>query len=442
MPTLEVNPQKKYKMPNYVSIVPVDHQYLAIARETGNWVLLANSRQLEIFKFLSANHCISELLDEFPSDAANDIIRVLTELEAKRYESSEIKRPQKQGMYIYLTNRCNQRCRHCYMYAGEQLEEELSTSEIQGLLQKFAQQDGEVVTFTGGEATVRPDFVDIVCFSKKVGLKVCVLSNGLLWTDALIDAVKTSIDEVQISIDGFDRDSYQLVRSMDSFDLVLSAVDRLVGAGIRTIVAVSPLLDTLLEHETQYIAFVKSLISKYKEKPFYVKFNTELMDGRTIAPTEEENRQYRIAAKRIKNNCVPFSEEEGFAIDHVGNTVFDNCGYGGLTIASNGDVFFCNIMAKCAKQANIRIDSFESIMERSRKAMALSDINNLVPCNKCPLKYLCGGGCRIKYFQELVKTFVDDETGCGPFERDVPCTQEQKDKFYQLMVRANPLFYR
>ena len=282
MPTLELNPNKKYMMPRPVITVAIDNKFLAIARETGNWVLLENSHQREIFDALSDGHRVAELFDLFSSDDRSNIIRVLTELEAKRFESTDIRYPQQQGMYVYLTNRCNQRCQHCYMYAGTELDQELSTDEIQSLLKDFSKYGGQVVTFTGGEATLRPDFIAIVQFAKEIGLQVCVLSNGLLWTDDLLNRVKTAVDEVQISIDGFDRESYQQVRGTDSFDKALSTVDKLVRAGIRTTVAVSPLLDTLLEHEQQYIVFAKEMTSRYIGKAFFVKFNTELMEGRII----------------------------------------------------------------------------------------------------------------------------------------------------------------
>ena len=75
-------------------------------------------------------------------------------------------------------------------------------------------------------------------------------------------------------------------------------------------------------------------------------------------------------------------------------------------------------------------------------ARQLSDINNLRPCSECPLKYLCGGGCRVKHFQKLAKAEVGCLKGLPVFVRNTPCTQEQKDKFYRLMVKSNLLFYR
>lgn len=442
IPELELNPHKIYKMPEQLFVKSFEKNYLVIARDSANWVLLNNNRQLEIFNYLLEGNCVMDLFNSFPDNAKNDIYEVLVELEAKRFENMTVQHPQEHGMYMYLTNRCNQICRHCYMSAGEGVIQELSTEEIKAILKSFSQYGGKVVTFTGGEATLRSDFIDIVLFAKSIELKVCVLSNGLLWTQTLVDSVKKSVDEVQISIDGFDAASYKHVRGVDTFDTALTAVDRLLKADIRVIVAITPLLETLLDNKEKYAEFAKSLIFKYRGRDFLVKFNTELMEGRNIVPTENENEQYRAAIRSIKAECAPYSEEEGFALNHINSTVFNNCGYGGLCIAANGDTYFCSIIAKCAKQANIRIHSFESIMSQSQKARELSDVNNLVPCKDCELKFLCGGGCRVKYFTKLAEEVIGDVQTTHHYIREVPCTENHKTKFYRLMVNANRLFYR
>ena len=151
MPTLDLDPNKKYTMPHPVITVAIDNKFLAIARETGNWVLLENNRQREIFDALSEGHRVAELFDLFSSDDRSNIIRVLTEVEAKCFESTDVRYPQQHGMYVYLTNQCNQRCQHCYMYAGTELDQELSTDEVQSLLKNFSKCGGQVVTFTGGK---------------------------------------------------------------------------------------------------------------------------------------------------------------------------------------------------------------------------------------------------------------------------------------------------
>lgn len=440
MPQLELNPEKIYRMPEGICIKEIDDKYLIISPNTANWVLAENSTQLEVYKQLSLGEKIIDVIQKFSPDYTNDVIRVLTEIEAKRFENKQINYPQEHGMYMYLTNRCNQRCAHCYMYAGDGNEAELSTSEVEQVLSDFSNFGGKVVTFTGGEATLRSDFEKIVHSAKKCGLIVGILSNGILWTQDFIDNNKEYIDEVQISIDGYDSDSYERVRGMDTFETALSTVGRLVNAGIRVTVAITPLMDTLVGNEQKYISFANDLLEQYASKAFFIKFNTELMDGRTIKPTKEENERYKKSIKEIKTACLSDSDEEGFALDHRNNTVFNNCGYGGITVASNGDVFFCNLVSECARQANVRKNSFEEINELAKKARNLSDISNLTPCKDCSLKYLCGGGCRVKHFKTLVSMQIssNEETVAS---RTTACTKEYKENILRLMIRANKYFY-
>lgn len=371
MPQLELNPQKIYCMPKETCIEKIDNQYLIISPNTANWILAENEEQLEIYKELSSDKSVIEVIQKYPQEKFNDIIHILTELEAKKFESEQVKYPQEHGMYVYLTNRCNQRCAHCYMYAGEEQEQELSILELQKLLKNFSAYGGKVVTFTGGEATLRNDFNEIVRSAKENGLIVGVLSNGIKWSEEFIERNRLYIDEVQISIDGYDQKSYKMVRGTDTFYNAIEAVERLLNAGIKVTVAITPLMGTLIGNEDKYISFANSLIEKHKDKEFFVKFNTELLDGRTVKLTDEENIQYRNSIKNIKVACMSNSEEEGFALDHRNNTIFNNCGYGGITVASNGDVYFCNLVSQCMKQANIRENTFEEIHELSKKARAL-----------------------------------------------------------------------
>lgn len=443
MPEMELDPEKKYKMPAPLFFKKYGDKTLVVARDSANWLLLHNERQVEVFRLLADGYRVVDVFQCLPPDAQCDIYPVLIELEAKRFEDVSVRYPQEHGMYVYLTNACNQHCRHCYMYAGSERTAELTTQEITALLEHFSGVGGKVITFTGGEATIRPDFITILAAAKNLGLTVCVLTNGVLWNQKFIQKVIPYLDEVQISIDGFDAESYRAVRRSEAFADVLAAVDRLVSAGMRVTVAITPLLETLLGHEKQYIDFANAMLARYKNNKFFVKFNTELMDGRDISPTSRENDQYREAIQTIKAQCAPLSEEEGFVIDHQNNTIFNNCGYGGLSIASNGDVYFCNLISKCAKQGNIRTNSFEKIWADAQKARTLSDVSHLMPCKDCALRYICGGGCRVKHFTNLVETVVHAKLDMNSlFFRDSACTEEQKNRFYRLMIETNSLFYR
>ena len=72
-------------------------------------------------------------------------------------------------------------------------------------------------------------------------------------------------------------------------------------------------------------------------------------------------------------------------------------------------------------------------MQLSDLAKQISDVNNLVPCKDCELKYICGGDCRVIYFKDLVDCDVEKLTK-SPTRK---CNKEMKEQFYDLMIRTN-----
>ena len=321
------------------------------------------------------------------------------------------------------------------------MENELTTSEVNELLTGFYSNGCKVVTFTGGEVTLRDDFIDILKHAKELGYKTTVLSNGTNWSDELIEQIPAYVDEVQISIDGYDEESNATIRGEGNFTRSLSTVEKLVNKNIRTSVAVTPLLEKLETDKEKYISFAKELINKYPEDQFFVKFNVELLEGRNINPSLDSNLRYRKFMKEITMACYDNYQENDFVLNHENNTIFNNCGFGGITVSPIGDIYFCNRIYELKSYANYRKDSLSYIMELSRKAMELSDINNLKPCCNCELKYICGGGCRITYFNELA-TCDNIETIDVSKVPARKCDFDNKKYYYEMMIKTNELFYR
>lgn len=441
MPQIKIEPQRVFDFPQPLAIERSDDKYLVIAPEVANYIVLDNARQLEIFERLASGSTVAEVYAEFAEQFRADFMQVLKEVIGKHFEDKTYSENYVQGMYMYLTNNCNQRCNHCYMYASTRQEDELTTAEVVATLKEFARHGGRVVTFTGGEATTRMDFIDIVAAAKASGLIVGLLTNGLRLTAEYVARLKDYVDEIQLSLDGYDAASYCEVRNTDSFNEVMRAIELVVAAGLRTTVAITPLQSTLIDHEADYIALATKLKEKYPGQIF-IRFNTELMEGRNILPTEAENVAYRAAIKRIKQVVAPSSSAQGFALDHKGNIAFVNCGYGGLSIACNGDVYFCNLVAKCRCQGNIRSDSLATILERSARARVQSSVNNLRPCGNCALKFLCGGGCRVKSFSRLTQLDFTEPSDVQYIKRDEPCSLEYRTRLLRTMVDASRYMYR
>src|ERR1700759_1772757 len=85
------------------------------------------------------------------------------------------------NIYLYITERCQLRCGHCYM--GDRLERGLVLpyEKAESIIDYFRRLGGEFITFLGGEPTLHKDLPRMVDRAIEAGYKqVMINSNGLL----------------------------------------------------------------------------------------------------------------------------------------------------------------------------------------------------------------------------------------------------------------------
>ena len=435
----EIDVEKIYDFPDW--IVRYFHNYvLVIAPETGNWLVFSEEVELKVFQDLANNHSIIDCLEKYDEEI---VLTVLTQVEAKQFENRSVQYiDNAETMQIYLTNACNLRCKHCYMYADKSLENELTTDEIIRICERFKEAGGEYITVTGGEITLKKDIIKILTEIRRIGLGLHILSNGVLWSDELIETVsRLGVERVQISLDGFDERSNALIRGEGAFDKALDTVDKLVKRHVNVFLAVTPMYETLRNNKNRYIEFAKSLVQKYSEYSFIINFSFELIEGRDLHGTDiiQYSDSYMEIMSEICEAVYPGSEQESFVINHMDGKIFNNCGYGRLNISSNGNVYFCSRISEVKEYGNIRTMPFEEIQKLMRQARHLADVNSLRPCCDCDLKYICGGGCRVDKFKKLTEIDNLYETTNIPIR---VCSSKNKDYYYKLMIETNDRFYR
>ena len=429
-----INIDKKYDFPANISIVRYKGRILVIAVNTATWIVLDNEEQLSFFSLLK-QYSIRESISVFQG-GKEDVINTLTQIEARRFYDSECSSALVQVLHLYLTNKCNMRCPHCYMEAGESLNNELTTDEVRTILKEYAETGGKNVTFSGGEATTRKDIVEILENAKKNDLNVSLLSNGYAISDSVIEKISSLVDRLQISIDGFSEKENSKVRREGSFKCVLASLEKFLMNGVNVELAITPWYDNELEDKVSaYADFGKALRTKYADCKLKIKYTTGLLDGRELHLKDEEKNRYSKIMQNVTNLYYGKDvSNDSFVSSHRRRLIFNNCSYGNITIGPNGDVYPCTRITSIKPYANIRTSTFDYIHKMSKKIQWISDIVNLEPCNECPLMYICGGNCRIKYFPffRSVDSFDKIET---PIVRE--CGQSIKNSFYELMISTN-----
>ncbi|HAL47938.1 MAG TPA: heme biosynthesis protein, partial [Dehalococcoidia bacterium] len=100
------------------------------------------------------------------------------------------------------TNRCNLRCDHCYLSAGDQGKDELSLDEGRRLIDEMFAAGTRMLILTGGEPLMRRDIVDLASHASGKGMVVVLGTNGMLLSPRTVRELKDAgISGVGISLD-------------------------------------------------------------------------------------------------------------------------------------------------------------------------------------------------------------------------------------------------
>jgi len=119
---------------------------------------------------------------------------------------------------LSMTNRCNARCIHCDIWQNRGPEETPTVEQWRVVLTDLRRWLGPVqVTFSGGEALMRPFTIDLVRHAVAAGLLVEVLSNGYWNNQERIELLAaTNPWRITVSLDGIGA-THSLIRGRGDF---------------------------------------------------------------------------------------------------------------------------------------------------------------------------------------------------------------------------------
>lgn len=135
-----------------------------------------------------------------------------------------------------MTNRCNLRCQHCYISAGDRsYRDELTTDEAKAFLSDIAQMGCPVVLFSGGEPLVRTDVYELASHATEAGLRVVLSTNGILITEDVAERLAAAgVKYVGVSLDGTKEVHDKFRGSEGCFELALAGLANAAAAGLAT----------------------------------------------------------------------------------------------------------------------------------------------------------------------------------------------------------------
>ena len=130
---------------------------------------------------------------------------------------------------LYLTDGCNSRCVTCDIWRNPRRN--MARGLVEELAGAFQELGVRWVLLSGGEAMQHPEWPWIARRLRAEGTHVMLLTNGLLLRKQAAE-LKSSVDEVIVSLDGGTRETYRAIRGVDGFDLVLDGIRAARAAGV------------------------------------------------------------------------------------------------------------------------------------------------------------------------------------------------------------------
>lgn len=148
------------------------------------------------------------------------------------------------GLQWHLTNECDQRCQHCYIWQKHEKESLYSTPTIeqcQMVIDDFISFCDEMnvsphLSITGGDPLLYPLIWDALELVQQKGISFTILGNPFHLNSEIAKKLKKlGCGSYQMSIDGLEK-THDSLRKRGSFKATLSALPVLHDAGIRSMI--------------------------------------------------------------------------------------------------------------------------------------------------------------------------------------------------------------
>jgi len=301
-------------------------------------------------------------------------------------------------MDLALTYRCNISCGHCYNQTRE--KEELTTDQWKTVMRKVWDLGIPHLIFTGGEATLRNDLVELVEFAESLGLVTGLLTNGVKLSDAayLKGLVEAGLDHVQITLESSNRDVHNKMTGADSFDSTVQGIKNCVQAGIFTITNTT-ITEENCSGMNETIQFAKDLGLSAVAANAVIHSGKALEGGFSVSPDKLGSIILSMNEKieELGMRLIWYSPTRYCSFNPLEFELGEKrctAGEYNLCVEPDGEVLPCQSWYESA--GNILNDSWDSIWNSELMKGARNRTWVDQSCGDCVHFSLCGGGCPLE----------------------------------------------
>ena len=317
-------------------------------------------------------------------------------------------RPLISNIQFELSSRCNERCIHCYIpNEKKNTGIDMPKEKVMDLIDQLAAMGGLHVTFSGGEAFLHKDLIELVRYARNKDLMVTILSNLIALKDEQIKELHDlNISLIQVSLYSMNPEIHDTITTVKgSFEKSKAAIEKLVAADVPVQIS-CPVMKANRKGYDKVLKYAQSL--KIKANTDYIMmaqadFNTNNLANRlSLDETEELLRDIMECDLDYQESTLkqrPKSEEKEFDLERYKKQPVCGVGYDNCCVTANGDVYPCAGWQSMVL-GNVYKQSLQEIWENDKLNELRSITNASFPeCLECEAADFCAM-CLVRNYNE------------------------------------------
>ena len=305
-------------------------------------------------------------------------------------------------MDMALTFRCQNNCVHCYA-GGPHETAELNTNQWKEVIDRLSQIGVFILTFTGGEPTLREDLPELLLYAQKKGMVTGLITNGRKLKDkAYVKTLEEAgLDFVQITLESH-------VPKVHDLMTATKGSWKETVAGIKN-AAQSQVYVTTNTTLSKYNAsdFLKTIDCIRKLNVAAFGCNSLIYSGKANAVSQEfalpiealsellpkiRDKAQQLGLKFLWYTPTQYCRFDpvqlGLGVKSCTAAMINMC------VGPNGDIYPCQSYFESL--GNILVDSWEKIWNNPLAVKIRNRAYVEPKCKACPQLQVCGGGCPLE----------------------------------------------
>ncbi len=391
-------------------------KHLFVWGDLGQWLVL-DAEAAEAIEDFSGKRRVAEVLREYghrrgtsAEAAAEQVLPVVEALAGRGIlgspPSPAVPPPdplKMSNLTFNTTNRCNLRCPWCYNPRSQQRE--VPVADLVRWIEAGAGAFGSDATFIvlGGEPFLdQPRLLETLHGARGLFAgEMLVSTNGTLLGDGTAGELAKTKTTVQVSLDGPSADHHDALRGKGVFERAVSTVERLVDAGVHTVLSMVMTRGC----EAQFEPYLDLATRIGAQEVRFIPLRRLGLGGGHADQSPDLASCFRqlVEILRRRPELTQMLHRDFFSILMTAcrySRLRGNCGVGRrcLFVDADGSIYPCpNHRRGDCRCGDVRTTPLATLLDDSAVLGALREryrLEAMPECRACAFRYWCAGDCR------------------------------------------------